>query len=94
MASTIKTIYLILYNSASAIAWTTILGRVLAVLAIKGYQFVPLSVAKFARITQTFAGLEVVHSLLGTSSSFLVPPILTSVENLFSQATEPMPNHV
>lgn len=66
MASALKKAYLIAYNSASAVAWTTILGRVALVLYLKGPHLVHLSVDNFARTTQTFASLEILHSLLGS----------------------------
>ncbi|EAQ91103.1 hypothetical protein CHGG_03038 [Chaetomium globosum CBS 148.51] len=67
-----KKAYLILYNAASAVAWATILGRVAVVLGWKGAPFVPLVVDNFARITQTFAIMEVVHALTVASRLFLV----------------------
>lgn len=67
MASALKKGYLIAYNSASAIAWTTILGRVVMILLLKGPHLVYLGVDNFARITQTFASLEILHSILGSS---------------------------
>ena len=60
-----KKAYLILYNAASAVAWATILGRVVVVAGWKGAPFVPLVVDNFARITQTFAVMEVLHALTG-----------------------------
>lgn len=60
-----KKAYLILYNSASAIAWATILGRVVLVTWWKGAPFVPLVVDNFARVTQTFAVMEILHALTG-----------------------------
>ncbi|KAK3302261.1 tyrosine phosphatase-like protein [Chaetomium strumarium] len=61
-----KKAYLILYNAASAIAWATILGRVVAVLGYKGAPFfVPLVVDNFTRITQTCAIMEILHALTG-----------------------------
>lgn len=58
--------YLVAYNAASAIAWGTVLGRVAAVLAIKGAPLVPVVVNDFARVTQTFAVMEIFHALTGT----------------------------
>jgi very-long-chain (3R)-3-hydroxyacyl-CoA dehydratase len=63
-----KKAYLILYNAASAIAWATILGRVATVLLMRGPAFVPIVVDKFARTTQTFAVMEILHALTGLSS--------------------------
>jgi len=61
-----KKAYLILYNAASAIAWGTILGRVAFVLQLRGAHLVPVVVDSFARITQTFAIMEVLHALTGS----------------------------
>ncbi|KAK3295820.1 tyrosine phosphatase-like protein [Chaetomium fimeti] len=76
-----KKAYLILYNAASAVAWATILGRVAVVLGWKGAPFVPLVVDNFARITQTFAIMEVVHALTG-----VVPaPVFTTAMQVASR---------
>lgn len=61
----LKKAYLVLYNAASAVAWATVLGRVVLVAGWKGTPFVPLAVDNFARITQTFAFMEVLHALTG-----------------------------
>ncbi|KAK4165355.1 hypothetical protein QBC43DRAFT_32419 [Cladorrhinum sp. PSN259] len=60
-----KKAYLVLYNAASAIAWAAVLGRVAVVLGWRGPAFVPLVVDNFARITQTFAVVEILHALTG-----------------------------
>ncbi|KAK4106378.1 PTPLA-domain-containing protein [Parathielavia hyrcaniae] len=76
-----KKAYLVLYNAASAIAWTTILGRVAVVLQWRGPFFVPLVVDNFARITQTCALMEVLHALTG-----VVPaPVFTTVMQVASR---------
>ena len=67
--------YLVLYNAASAIAWATVLGRVALVLGYKGAPFVSLVVDDFARITQTFAVMEIFHALTGPSHPhYPLPP--------------------
>jgi very-long-chain (3R)-3-hydroxyacyl-CoA dehydratase len=73
MASYIRKSYLIAYNAASAIAWATVFGRVIAVFLLRGPSLVPVSVDNFVRNTQTFATLEMVHSLLGMYTIFLIP---------------------
>ena len=65
MASYLRRSYLILYNAASAVAWATVLGRVIAVFWLRGPTLVPVSVDNFVRNTQSFAALEILHSLLG-----------------------------
>ena len=67
-----KKAYLILYNTVSAIAWATVLGRVALVFFWKGAFFVPLVVDNFARITQTCAIMEILHALTGALPLF--PP--------------------
>lgn len=65
MAFYLRKSYLILYNAASAVAWATVLGRVIAVFLLRGPTLVPVSVDTFVRNTQSFAALEILHSLLG-----------------------------
>ncbi|KAJ4410299.1 hypothetical protein N0V85_003978 [Neurospora sp. IMI 360204] len=73
--------YLVLYNAASAVAWATILGRVASVYFAKGAPFVPLVVDDFARVTQTFAVMEIFHALTG-----IVPaPIFTTAMQVASR---------
>ncbi|KXT12574.1 hypothetical protein AC579_2099 [Pseudocercospora musae] len=60
-----RTAYLILYNSISALLWTTVLGRVILIAILHGYQSVFAGTANFTRWTQTLAGLEVVHAAIG-----------------------------
>ncbi len=66
-----KTGYLALYNFASAVLWTAVLGRTAvaaaAVLLSSGPALVRVDVEAFARWTQTLAGLEVLHSVFGTA---------------------------
>lgn len=59
--------YLILYNFLSAILWTVVLGRTVAVCVTRGPAFVVFSVGEWTRWTQTLAGMEVLHSLFGAS---------------------------
>ncbi|GAB1320396.1 hypothetical protein MFIFM68171_10606 [Madurella fahalii] len=76
-----KNAYLILYNAVSAVAWAAVLGRVVVVLGWKGAPFVPLVVDNFARITQTCAVMEILHSLSG-----VVPaPVFTTAMQVASR---------
>ncbi|CAP68779.1 uncharacterized protein PODANS_7_7470 [Podospora anserina S mat+] len=81
-ALTPKKLYLVLYNSASAVAWLTVLGRVVVTLNYKGDPFfVPLVVDNFARVTQTFAVMEILHALTG-----VVPaPVFTTLMQVASR---------
>lgn len=57
--------YLFLYNFVSSVAWSTVLGRTLVYGAADGVEAVYPGVGRFARLTQTMACLEVLHSLFG-----------------------------
>ncbi len=67
----LKTQYLILYNLVSAVLWVAVLGRVILLVPLVGFENVHGGVGEFAKWTQTLAVLEVVHSALGRSSIFL-----------------------
>ncbi|KAJ4304281.1 hypothetical protein N0V88_001894 [Collariella sp. IMI 366227] len=59
----------------------SLLGRVLVCAWYKGVPFVPLVVDNFARITQTFALMEVLHALTG-----VVPaPVFTTIMQVASR---------
>ncbi|KAK4455911.1 hypothetical protein QBC34DRAFT_388292 [Podospora aff. communis PSN243] len=60
-----KNAYLVLYNAASAIAWATVLGRVTVAYSTDGAEAVPAAVDNFARVTQSFAIMEIFHALTG-----------------------------
>lgn len=81
-SSPLKNGYLIAYNFVSAVAWATVLGRTVALFALRGPHFVHLGVGDWTRWTQTMAAMEVLHALLGslelsyTSHSSTLPPIL------------------
>jgi len=60
-----QTQYLILYNLICAVLWTAVLGRVLLLIPLVGFEHVNGGVGEFAKWTQTLALLEVVHSALG-----------------------------
>lgn len=68
-SSPVKTGYLILYNAVSAALWLTVLVRTVAasVNGADGYTSVYSTTGEFCKWTQTLAGMEVLHSLLGTS---------------------------
>lgn len=61
-----RSLYLILYNFASAILWASVLGRVVLIWALYGWRNVFVGNDEFVRWVQTAAGMEVVHSLVGT----------------------------
>lgn len=74
--SALKTIYLILYNLASAIAWLTVLGRTASNAGINGTAFVAPGVAEWTKWTQTMAGMEVLHAALGVVRAPLVTTLM------------------
>ncbi|KFA68833.1 hypothetical protein S40285_01150, partial [Stachybotrys chlorohalonatus IBT 40285] len=80
-SSPAKTAYLVLYNFASAVAWSVVLGRAVSVCAVRGPQFVPFAVGEWTRWTQTMAGMEVLHSLLGVVRA----PLLTTIMQVASR---------
>ena len=60
-----KTGYLVLYNFASAVAWSVVLGRTIAICARRGPESVYDGVGEWTKWTQTAAAVEILHSLLG-----------------------------
>jgi very-long-chain (3R)-3-hydroxyacyl-CoA dehydratase len=73
-ASPLKTTYLILYNFASAVAWSVVLGRTILLLYLHGPASVYAHTGEWTKWTQTMAVMEVLHSLLGTNH----PPAMPS----------------
>lgn len=63
-----QTQYLIAYNLVCAVLWTAILGRVVLLIPLVGFENVVGGVGDFAKWTQTLALLEVVHSALGRTT--------------------------
>jgi len=61
-----KNSYLILYNLASTVLWLAVLGRVVLLVPLVGFENVYGGVGEFAKWTQTLAVLEILHSLIGT----------------------------
>lgn len=64
-----QTQYLIIYNVVCVTLWVAVLGRVLLLVPLVGFQNVYGGVGNFVKWTQTLAVLEVVHSALGVYSS-------------------------
>ncbi|KAL5612645.1 hypothetical protein BROUX41_004260 [Berkeleyomyces rouxiae] len=61
----LKTTYLVAYNLASLVAWMTVLGRVVAILGLRGPVFVYSVAGEWTKWTQTLALMEVVHAMTG-----------------------------
>ena len=68
-ASSLNTTYLLAYNFVSAALWAAVLAKVVRIATSEGVESgrVYKEVEEFARLTQTLAGLEVLHSLFGMS---------------------------
>lgn len=64
-----QTQYLIIYNVVCVTLWVAVLGRVLLLVPLVGFENVYGGVGNFVKWTQTLAVLEVVHSALGVYSS-------------------------
>ncbi|MCJ1308961.1 hypothetical protein MMC25_002616 [Agyrium rufum] len=76
----LKTQYLSLYNLVSGLLWLAVLGRVLFLVPLVGFEHVYEGVGEFAKWTQTLMLLEVVHSALGLIRSPL-PTALMQVSS-------------
>lgn len=60
-----RNLYLVFYNSLSAMLWAVILTRVVSIVALYGRKDVYSWVGEYTKWVQTLAVLEVVHSLVG-----------------------------
>ena len=63
-----KKFYLVIYNAASMMLWQIIMFRVILFGSFGGVS-VYHGAGEFTKWTQTFAALEIVHSLLGMFTS-------------------------
>jgi hypothetical protein len=68
----LKKAYLIAYNAASAAAWGVVLVQVILIGSTQGPVAVGNALGEYARITQTFAIMEILHSVTGLSAP--LPP--------------------
>ncbi|TKA29194.1 hypothetical protein B0A50_03704 [Salinomyces thailandicus] len=76
-----RSLYLIFYNSLSALLWSVVLGRVLAICAIHETFIVYQGTGQWTKWTQTVAALEVVHAAIGLVRA----PILTTLMQVASR---------
>lgn len=79
--SSLKALYLILYNSISALLWSVVLGRTVLIGGIHGWESVFLGTGEFVKWTQTLAGLEVLHAATGIVRA----PLLTTLMQVASR---------
>lgn len=63
--SSFKNLYLILYNLICALLWLVVLGRVVSLVSLTGFESTYAGVGEFAKWTQTIALLEIVHAAAG-----------------------------
>ncbi|KAF5717777.1 gibberellin 20-oxidase [Fusarium mundagurra] len=64
-ASAANKVYLIFYNFISAVQWSVVLGRTAMLASAYGPEYVYPNIGQYTKWTQTLAGLEVLHSMLG-----------------------------
>ncbi|KAK5137322.1 hypothetical protein LTR08_000292 [Meristemomyces frigidus] len=76
-----RTLYLILYNSVSALLWSVVLGYVLSIATVHGYRGVYTGTGQWTKWTQTLAGLEVLHAAIGLVRA----PLLTTIMQVASR---------
>lgn len=90
-----KRAYLVAYNALSALLWSVVLGRTVATLAAHGLETGPAlvypAVGEWTKWTQTLAGLEIVHSVLGTRCT---PSHCSHCPSPPSQPEPPQPTHM
>ncbi|KAI5465667.1 tyrosine phosphatase-like protein [Mariannaea sp. PMI_226] len=79
--SSLNKIYLILYNFLSAVAWSVVLGRTISLLASHGPEAVYLGAGEWTKWTQTVAGMEILHSILGVVRA----PLFTTLMQVASR---------
>ncbi|KAJ4198073.1 Very-long-chain (3R)-3-hydroxyacyl-CoA dehydratase [Fusarium falciforme] len=75
-ASFLNKAYLVLYNFISTVLWATVLGRTVSLFVLHGPEFVYPYAGEFTKWTQTLAGMEVLHSLLGVVRAPLVTTLM------------------
>ncbi|KAF4448663.1 hypothetical protein F53441_7972 [Fusarium austroafricanum] len=80
-ASTANKAYLIFYNFISAVQWSVVLGRTVMLLGLYGPEYVYPNTGQYTKWTQTLAGLEVLHSLLGVVRA----PLMTTLMQVASR---------
>lgn len=76
--------YLISYNLTCAVLWTAVLGRVILLVPLVGFENVYGGVGEYVKGTQTLALLEIGHSALGMNmlSALLAYDLLVSCASI------------
>ena len=64
----LQTQYLVGYNLVSAVLWIAVLGRLILLVPLVGFENVYGGVGEFTKWTQTLALFEVGHSALGMTN--------------------------
>ncbi|PYI25511.1 PTPLA-domain-containing protein [Aspergillus indologenus CBS 114.80] len=86
---TLKTSYLLLYNTTNALLWTRILLTILTTIILaSGVPSSPetlyTTLEPWTRWTQTLASLEILHSALGLTRS----PVFTTFTQIFARSVQ------
>lgn len=90
--SIVKRTYLVGYNAVSALLWSVVFYRTVLVLATtQSPELVYPAVGEWTKWTQTVAGLEIVHSVLGSLKIVLLFLTLPS-PSLHSITAHPPPH--
>lgn len=71
--------YLVGYNLVCALLWIAVLGRVILLVPLVGFENVYGGVGELAKWTQTLAVLEIGHSALGTITQSPLPCLLSII---------------
>ncbi|CAI6088855.1 unnamed protein product [Clonostachys chloroleuca] len=79
--SPIKNAYLLFYNAISAVAWGIVLARTVSLAGLEGPEAVFPAIGNRTKWTQTAAGLEILHSLLGVVRA----PVFTTAMQVASR---------
>jgi very-long-chain (3R)-3-hydroxyacyl-CoA dehydratase len=80
-ASSPKNSYLIAYNTLSACLWSIVLSRTILLTCTAGPERIYPTIGDFVKWTQTLAGLEILHSLIGIVRT----PVLTTLMQVASR---------
>ncbi|KAF5548586.1 gibberellin 20-oxidase [Fusarium napiforme] len=75
-ASTANKAYLIVYNFISAVQWSVVLGRTAMLASAYGPEHVYPNIGQYTKWTQTLAGLEILHSMLGVVRASFVTTLM------------------
>lgn len=88
----VKRVYLVAYNAISAALWSVVLVRTAQTAFTEGFEAVYPTVGEWTKWTQTLAGLEILHSILGIYfHSRPTPPKKQKLTKLIFSRCRPRP---